>query len=75
LPLTGALKKVGIRKCPHCKDEYGNHSKKQFLRCLYTSDYNFFTLAEKYNALIEEYKKLKGEEVGGEKENKEEKNQ
>lgn len=61
MPLTGTLKEIGKRKCPHCKEEYGEHSKKQFLRCLYTSDYNFFHLAERYNMLIEEYKKLQGE--------------
>ncbi len=72
MPLTGVLKKVGNHKCPHCKNEYGLHSKKQFLRCLYTSDYNYYNLAQKYNELIEEFNKFKEQAHGvnddGEKE-------
>ncbi len=71
MPLTGKLKQVAGHKCPHCQTEYGEHSKKQFLRCLYTSDYNFYKLAEEHNMLIEEYKKIKegkdGKEETGEK--------
>jgi len=75
LPLTGALKKVAGHKCPHCQKDYGEHSKKQFLRCLYTSDYHLYELITKHNELQEKYNKLTKEEEsdnGGkeEKENK-----
>jgi len=66
MPLTGKLKQVSVRKCPHCQTEYGEHSKKQFMRCLYTADYNYYTLAEEHNMLIQEYKKLQGNEDGKE---------
>lgn len=72
MPLTGVLKTVGSRKCPHCKNEYGSHSKKQFLRCLYTSDYNYYNLAQQYNTLIEEFQKFKEGVKGGEEKDKEE---
>ena len=73
MPLTGVLKQVSSRKCPHCKDEYGDHSKKQFLRCLYTSDYNFYELATKYNQLVEKYNQLEEKVKAEEKVDKESK--
>ena len=45
--LTGTLKQISLRQCPHCNQEYGKHAKKQFMRCLYTANHNL------YNAIIE----------------------
>ena len=45
--LTGVLRQVSIKKCPQCGKEYGNHSKKGFMRCLYVSNYNL------YNVMVE----------------------
>ena len=63
MPLTGALKKISGHSCPHCKKEYGDHSKKQFLRCLYTSDYNFYKLVTEFNNLQNEHDNLTKEDV------------
>ncbi len=50
--LTGALKEISGKKCPHCRKEYGRHSKKQFMKCLYTANYNLYHIIQKYNELI-----------------------
>jgi hypothetical protein len=71
LALTGALKKVAEHKCPHCEKDYGRHSKKQFLRCLYTSDYHLYDLIQKYNELQAKHNELtkkENDDNGGEKE-------
>lgn len=54
--LTGQLAQVAVKTCPHCNKEYGKHSKKGFMRCLYTANYNL------YNAIIEN-NKLKNEKI------------
>ena len=45
--LTGTLRIVSTKKCPQCNTEYGKHSKKRFMKCLYTANYNL------YNVIIE----------------------
>ncbi|KKN13483.1 hypothetical protein LCGC14_1005770 [marine sediment metagenome] len=40
MPLTGTLKRVAEDECPHCRKQYGKHSKKAFIRCLVTADYD-----------------------------------
>ena len=51
--LTGVLKKVSEKTCPHCNKPYADyngmkgHSKKQFIKCLYTANHNL------YNAILE----------------------
>jgi len=54
--LTGALKRIATQVCPHCNKEYGRHSKKGFMKCLYTANYNL------YNVVIE-LNQLKSEQV------------
>ncbi len=54
--LTGLLREVSVKTCPHCKKEYGKHSKKGFMKCLYTANFNL------YNAHIE-IQKLKNEKI------------
>lgn len=49
--LSGALKEVALKKCPHCKKEYGKHSRKQFMKCLYTANYNLYHLLQEYNKI------------------------
>ncbi len=52
--LTGTLFQIASKQCPHCKKTYGKHSKKGFMKCLYTANYNL------YNAVME-IQDLKGE--------------
>jgi len=49
--LTGALLEISGKKCPHCRKVYGKHSKKQFMKCLYTANYNLYHLIQEYNKL------------------------
>ena len=49
--LTGALKEISGKKCPHCHKKYGDHSKKRFMKCLYTANYNLYHLIQEYNKL------------------------
>lgn len=55
--LTGTLKQISTQKCGHCNKPYGDtkdgkgHSKKQFLRCLYTANYNLFEAIEEIDRL------------------------
>jgi hypothetical protein len=58
--LSGALLEISTKKCPHCKKTYGKHSKKQFMKCLYTANYNLYHLLQEYNKTTEELKKLDG---------------
>lgn len=44
--LTGTLKRISTQKCPHCKKEYGKHSKKSFMRCLYTANVNLYNITQ-----------------------------
>ena len=49
--LTGALKRVALETCPHCNKEYGKHSKKGFMKCLYTANYNLYNVVIELNQL------------------------
>ena len=49
--LTGVLKQVASKVCPHCSKEYGKHSKKGFMKCLYTANYNLYNVAIELNEL------------------------
>jgi predicted transcriptional regulator len=49
--LNGTLKQISMQTCPHCRKEYGNHSKKSFIKCLYTANYNLYHLATELNTL------------------------
>lgn len=42
--LTGTLRIVSTKMCPQCNTAYGKHSKKQFIRCLYTANYNLYNV-------------------------------
>jgi len=43
--LTGVLRKVALEVCPLCNKEYGRHSKKKFMKCLYTANYNLYNMS------------------------------
>jgi hypothetical protein len=62
--LTGALKEISGKKCPHCKKEYGKHSKKQFMKCLYTANYNFYHLLQEYDKVTQRESPVDFEGVG-----------
>ena len=49
--LTGALKIVSTKKCGQCNKDYGSHSKKAFMRCLYTANYNMYQIMVELNTL------------------------
>lgn len=49
--LTGTLLQISTRQCPHCRKDYGKHSKKQFMRCLYTANHNLYSAAIRINEL------------------------
>lgn len=51
MALTGALRVIATKQCPHCKKDYGDHSKKGLLRCLYTANYNLYNVVMEYNKL------------------------
>lgn len=61
--LTGALLEISNKKCPHCRKVYAKHSKKQFMKCLYTANYNLYHIIQEYNKL----KKINDESDGSEK--------
>jgi hypothetical protein len=54
LGLTGKLLEVSRIECPICKKEYGQHSKKQNLKCLHTSNWNLYDVVNRYNELEQE---------------------
>lgn len=62
--LTGALKEISGKKCPHCKKTYGHHSKKQFIKCLYTANYNFYHLLQEYEKATQRESPVDFEGVG-----------
>ena len=69
MALTGALKQVALKVCPHCNKEYGRHSKKGFMKCLYTANYNLYNVVIELNELkakqpLELPKKIITDEVG-----------
>jgi|FLOH01.1.fsa_nt_gi hypothetical protein len=66
--LSGALLEIASKTCPHCKKQYGDtnngkkgHSKKQFIKCLYTANYNLYHLLQEYNKTTAELDKMSGE--------------
>ncbi len=61
--LTGTLLQISKQKCGHCKKEYGKHSKKGFMKCLYTANYNLYTAYNKLNEFEEEKKKNEQEKT------------
>ncbi len=61
--LTGTLLQISRQKCGHCKKEYGKHSKKGFMKCLYTANYNLYHAYEKLNGIEEETKKKAQEDT------------
>ena len=63
MPLTGKLLEVSKIQCPICKKDYGKHSKKQNLKCLYTSNWNLYDLIKHYNELESKNKEL-SEQLG-----------
>ena len=77
MPLTGKLLEVSKIQCPICKKDYGKHSKKQNLKCLYTSNWNLYDLIKHYNELESKNKELSkqlglDEEIAEEKDAKKE---
>ena len=50
--LTGTLKRISTQKCPHCKKEYGKHSKKSFMRCLYTANVNLYNATQQIQTIL-----------------------
>lgn len=51
--LTGTLKRISTQKCPHCKKEYGKHSKKSFMRCLYTANVNLYNATQQLQIMLQ----------------------
>jgi len=49
--LTGVLREIATKECPHCNKEYGKHSKKGFMKCLYTANYNLYNVVIELNEL------------------------
>jgi len=69
MALTGVLRRVASKVCPHCNKEYGKHSKKGFMKCLYTANYNLYNVVIELNELkakqpLELPKKIITDEVG-----------
>lgn len=56
--LTGTLKDISYMKCIHCDKPYGDvggkkgHSKKQFMRCLFTANYNLEEAMKEIDRLL-----------------------
>ena len=65
--LTGALFGISKQICPHCKQTYGEvggkkgHSKKEFMKCLYTANFNLYNAVMEINRLKSELEKLNAE--------------
>ena len=55
------IKQIADQKCGHCEKPRGEHSKKNLLRCLYTSDVNLYNAYIKIRELTSENEKTKGE--------------
>lgn len=53
MPLTGKLKEISTQICGHCKKQYGKHSKKGFMKCLYTANYNLYNAYQELNLMKE----------------------
>jgi len=57
LGLPAALRQIAKQICPHCNRQYGDidgkkgHSKKQFMKCLYTANYNLYNVVIELNEL------------------------
>ena len=47
------IKQISEGTCGHCRKPRGEHSKKNLLRCLYTSDYNLYHAILKIRELEE----------------------
>ena len=45
------IKTISEGMCGHCKKPRGEHSRKNMLRCFYTSDYNLYHAIMKINEL------------------------
>lgn len=52
--LKGTLRKVSLVTCDHCSKEISKHSKKDFIRCLYTANFNLRKFANEV-AMLREY--------------------
>ena len=50
------IKQISEGICGHCRKPRGDHSKKNLLRCLYTSDYNLYHAILKIKELEEQVK-------------------
>ena len=48
------IKQISEGTCGHCRKPRGEHSKKNLLRCLYTSDYNLYHAILKIKELEEQ---------------------
>ena len=48
------IKQISEGVCGHCRKPRGDHSKKNLLRCLYTSDYNLYHAILKIKELEEQ---------------------
>lgn len=63
--LTGALLAISRQTCPNCKKTYGKvgnvkgHSDKQFMKCLYTANFNLYNAMMEINKLKLALDKLK----------------
>ena len=53
------IKQISEGTCGHCRKPRGDHSKKNLLRCLYTSDYNLYHAILKIKELEEKMGKSK----------------
>ena len=54
------IKQISEGICGHCRKPRGQHSKKNMMRCLYTSDYNLYHAVikiQEMEKLLEELKK------------------
>lgn len=52
--LTGVLLEVSKKTCGHCRKKYGEHSKKNFMKCLYTANLNLYSSVMELNKLRSE---------------------
>ena len=57
------IKQISEGICGHCRKPRGEHSKKNLLRCLYTSDYNLYRAILKIKELEEPMKDKKKKNI------------
>ena len=65
MTLTGVLRQIGASKCGHCQKLYQDHSKKGFIKCLYTANWNLYQCMaklEELQAILKEKESVSVEE-------------